>query len=90
MDEGTPDEAARRARGREYELRYREAHRAEVNERGRRWKLENPEKVREQRRRDTHVVVDDLAFCEPRLGVEDLVEIRELEPAPLELDLDVG
>jgi hypothetical protein len=69
MDEGTPDKAAKRARGREYERKYREAHREEVNERGRQWKLENPEQLSEQRRRYREVNQDKIkAWVEANRG----------------------
>ena len=43
--------------------------------------------VRQQHRRDPHVVLDHLALGEPGGRVEDLVEVRERERAPLHLDL---
>ena len=44
--------------------------------------------VGQEHRRDPHVVVDDVPLREPRLRVEDLVEVPEQDPAPLHLDLD--
>src|SRR5215213_1211486 len=38
-----------------------------------------PFEVRQQRRRDARVVVDDLALREAGLRIEDLVQVRELE-----------
>src|SRR3954451_19474988 len=47
-----------------------------------------PPQVREQRRRDPRVVVDHLALGEPRLGIEDLVEVREGQPPAVDVDLE--
>jgi len=44
--------------------------------------------VRQDRRRDARVVVDDLALAEAGLGVEDLVEVGELELASFDDDFD--
>src|SRR5205823_6065207 len=46
--------------------------------------------VGQQRRRDARVVVDHLALGEPALGVEHLLEVRELELAPVNRDEAVG
>ena len=43
--------------------------------------------VRQQHRRDPRVVLDHLALGEAGRGIEDLVEVGEREPAPLDLDL---
>ena len=45
-------------------------------------------KVREHRRSDPGVVVDDRAVGEAGLGVEDLLQVGKLELAPLDDDLD--
>jgi hypothetical protein len=41
--------------------------------------------VRQQRRSDPGVVVDDLALGEAGLGIEDLVEVRDRQPAAVDL-----
>src|SRR3954471_11194539 len=46
-----------------------------------------PAQVRQQDRRDARVVVDHLPLGEPRLGIEDLVEVREGQPPPVDVDL---
>src|SRR5205814_4213311 len=46
--------------------------------------------MRQQRRRDARVVVDHLALGEPGLGIQDLLEVRELELPPADLDGRVG
>ena len=46
--------------------------------------------VGEQRRGDAAVVVDHVALREARDGVEDLVQVRERQPPPLDLDLDAS
>ena len=46
--------------------------------------------VRQHRRRDADVVVDDLALGEPGLGVEHLVEVRQLERRPSTSTVDAG
>ena len=47
-------------------------------------------RVREDRRRDARVVIDDLCLREPDLGIQDLLEVGELENAIFDLDLDRG
>ena len=42
--------------------------------------------MREQDRSDVHVVVDEFALGEPGIGIQDLVQIRQAERAPLDLD----
>jgi hypothetical protein len=44
--------------------------------------------VRQHGRRDARVVVDHLPLGEAHPGVHDLVEVRQREPAALDLDLD--
>jgi hypothetical protein len=44
--------------------------------------------VRQHERRHARVVVDHLALGEARLGIEDLVEVGELELLALDLDFD--
>ena len=44
--------------------------------------------VGEQHRRDRRVVLDDVALREAGLGIEDLVEVRDLQGPPADLDLD--
>src|SRR2546428_170322 len=38
--------------------------------------------------RDTRVVVDDLTFGEPDLWIQDLFQVRELQGAALDLNID--
>src|SRR4051794_27029324 len=44
----------------------------------------------EQGGRNTRVVVDDLALGEPGLGIQNLLEVRELQLAPVDRDEAVG
>jgi hypothetical protein len=46
--------------------------------------------MRQDRGRDPRVVVDDLALGEAGLGIEDLVEVGELELASFDDDFDVS
>ena len=46
--------------------------------------------VGQHRGGDADVVVDDLGLREPHLGIEDLVEVRQLEPLAGDLDDLVG
>ena len=46
--------------------------------------------VRQHHRRDADVVVDDLGLGEPRRRVQHLVEVGDLELAPVDLDELVG
>ena len=47
-----------------------------------------PAQVAEQHRRDAGVVVDHLPLGEPGLGIEDLVEVRQREPAAVDVHLE--
>ena len=44
--------------------------------------------MREEHRGNPAVVVDDMAFGEAGIGVEQLVEVRQGQPVPFDLDLD--